>query len=361
MARFRSFGHHDAMGHDQLLQSLLHPVGDRAGLIAKQHQHAPMVYSRAVEKRLKRLPDALYFAAILPLLSRLPARAGYAGMRRVGLRLAKNFPEHRSLIVEKLEQNLPPSILRTRPARKIADEFYQVLTAEDLDAYYYSSWNRENIHKVFEFQGLQHLDRQRERGEGAVLVSGHIGGVCAALVALGVLGYPVTHLAREYPEDDSLSRPFYRFALKKVAWMEEKLERPLIYAGAPGNLEKRARTVLEASRALKQGQFVSMAIDIPPFRVSQGTLVRFLGKDCRFPSNFAQVASDCGVPLIPYFTWRDPKRWWRQILTIQPPIAPSDEIATEVQDCVTRMETVILEHPEHWFAWDSIDHFRTPD
>lgn len=318
-----------------------------------------MLYSRAVEKRLKRLPDGFYYSVLLPLLALLPARAGYAAARRLGSLVARNFPAHRRLLMEKLRTHLPAEVLDGTSVAAVADEFYRILVAEDFDAFHYPKWNAQTIHSVFSFEGLDILDSQQHRGEGAVLVSGHVGGVSSALVALGVMGYPLTHVAREYPEEKSLPGPFYRYAMHKVALMEEKLGRPLIYAGAPDNPEGRAAAVLQAGRTLKQGGMVSMAMDVPPFRVTQVSEATFLGSRCRFPLNFVRLASDSGVPLIPFFTWRESQRWWRQVLAVQSPIQPSGDLDADLQACVSRLEEVILAHPENWFSWDSIDHFMS--
>ncbi len=316
-----------------------------------------MLYSAAVERRLKRLPDRLYFAGLLPLLSRFPPPLGYRMIRWLGRRVARSFPEHRLLLSEKLQTYLPGEVLHETAAEQLADEHYQILVSEDLDAFFFPRWNRVNLSRFFSFDGLDYLEAQRTQGRGAVLFTGHVGGVCAALVALGVLGFPVTHLAREYPEDDSFPSAFYRYALRKVNWMEQQLGRSLIYAGAPKDPESRAATVMAAAQALRKGQLVSMAIDVPPSRAGQGVEVDFLGRRCRFPVNFVKLAHDCRVPLIPYFILRDRTRWWRQQLIVQEPIQPGRGVGESLQACVARLEGIVVARPEHWFAWDSVDHF----
>ncbi len=317
----------------------------------------PRAILRRVEERFKRLPDGLYFSGLLPLLSRLPPRFGYAAARLAGGAIGRNFPDHRQLVEDRLERHLSAAVRKGRSSREIAAEFYRVMAAEDLDAYLYPRWNRDNIERYFRFEGLEHLDDQVERGEGALLVTAHLGAVCAAVVALGALKYPVTHLAREYPEDDSLPPAFHAFALRKVRWMQEKFVQPMIFAGAPDNPEGKARAVMETAAALERGRFVSMAMDIPPFRVSQGVRVSFLGRPCVFPANFVQIAARCGVPLIPYFTHRRARQTWKHQLTVQAPIRPTGDPAADLQACVERLEAAVLAHPEQWFAWDSIDHF----
>ena len=108
------------------------------------------------------------------------------------------------------------------------------------------------------------------------MLTGHLGPICAGMVALGVLGYPVHHVARDYRADTSIEPAFRDFALVKIRWMESKMGRPLIYAHS-GDNPNLATTVLEIKKALSNNQLVSMAIDVTPSWVNDAVPVSFLG------------------------------------------------------------------------------------
>ena len=163
-----------------------------------------------MEMRFRRLPDRLYFFGLLAALAALPRGAAYSLARKVGQSLERKHPETRKAILESLGALAPRKT--ARDLHLVVRNCFEHVAFEDLDAYYYPFWSQRNLATYFDVSGLPHLDRALDQGKGAILLTGHLGAVCAGMVALGVLGYPIHHVARDHRSDTSIDAAFRDFA-----------------------------------------------------------------------------------------------------------------------------------------------------
>ena len=116
-----------------------------------------------MEKRLRTLPDHVYFSGLLPAFSVLPPRIAYSLIRWQGRHIQSFLRGHDQLIRSNLAAcgfDAPEAIARA---------FFEVLASEDLDAYYFKSWSRSNIDRYFDFEGLDILEQAVAGGRGAIL------------------------------------------------------------------------------------------------------------------------------------------------------------------------------------------------
>ena len=308
-----------------------------------------------MELRFKHLPRRLYFFGLLAALATLPRKTAYKIARKLGHKLEESHPNTREKILQNLRLVLSKE--KQMDIEKLARSYFEQVACEDLDAYYYPFWNRNNLANYFEISDLNHLDRALEHGRGAILLTGHIGTVCAGMVALGILGYPIRHVARDYMSDTTIEPMFRKFALIKLRWMESKMGFPLIYAHSGNNLNL-AAAVLNIKRSLAKNQLVSMALDVNPLWVSDSVPVTFLEKKCRLTSSLVQLAHECQWPIIPYFSLRHPETFFRHRIEVRPQINLCGNLAHDVQSCVDELESVIRRYPSQWFSWDSLVHFE---
>ena len=311
-----------------------------------------------MEKRFRRLPDRFYFFGLLAVLAALPRRAAYSLARKLGRSLERRHPETRKAILENLRTLSRRET--ARDLRPLVRNCFEHLACEDLDAYYYPFWSPQNLATYFDISGLRHLDRALDRGKGAILLTGHLGAVCAGMVALGVLGYPIRHVARDPRADTSIEPAFRNFALVKIRWMESKMGRPLIYAHR-GDTPNLARAVLKIKQALSNNQLVSMAIDVNPTWVNDAVSVSFLGRRCRLTSSLVRLAYDCQCPIIPYFNFRHSPSWFRHRLEVLPELELSGHLLPDMQCCADQLQTAIQSDPAQWFSWDSLTQFADGD
>ncbi len=315
-------------------------------------------YHAGVEKRLRRLPDQFYFFGLLVALAALPRRTAYRLARNLGQSLERRHPANRHAILNSLRALSPEAT----PGRLslMARSCFEHIACEDLDSYYYPFWSGRNLDGYFDVSGLRHLDHALAQGKGAILLTGHLGAVCAGMVGLGILGYPIHHVARDYRSDKSIEPAFRSFALLKVGWMESKMGRPLIYAHS-GDNPNLAAAVLRIKPALTNNELVSMAVDVNPTWVNDAIPVSFLGRRCRLTSSLVRLAYDCQCPIIPYFNLRHSRSWFRHRLEVLPELELSGDLQQDVQRCADQLQTVIHRDPAQWFSWDSLTQFAAAD
>ena len=313
-------------------------------------------YHAGMERRLRRLPDRFYFFGLLVVLAALPRGTAYSLARKLGQSLERKHPETRKAILENLRTPALQENARDLPS--VVRNCFEHLVCEDLDAYFYPFWSKRNLGTYFDVSGLQYLDRALDQGKGAILLTGHVGPVCAGMVGLGILGYPIHHVARDYRSDKSIEPAFRDFARLKVGWMESKMGHPLIDAHRDDNPNLVA-AVLKIKQALSNNQLVSMAVDVNPTWVNDAVPVSFLGRRCRLTSSLVRLAYDCQCPIIPYFNLRHPRLWFRHRLEVLPRLELSGVVEEDVQRCADRLQEVIESDPAQWFSWDSLAAFAT--
>ena len=309
-----------------------------------------------MEDRVKGVPNRLYFFGLLPGLALLPRRLGYSLAKLCGRLIFETQAVPRNGILQSLAQvdSLLPS--QHSAHEDITRVWFENLVCEDLDAFYYRFWSQENLEKYFVFEGTEHLDSALNEDRGVFLLTGHVGAVCAALVALSLRGYPITHVSRDYLSDCSISPAFRGYALYKIGQIEAKLGKPLINAYT-GNSAPSHEAVLQIYQAIRNNQLVSMAVDVNPNWVEDCLTVRFLGRKSRFASNLVRLAQHCRSPIIPFFTVRNRKKSYQHRIIIRPRIEPTHDVQRDLQRCIDELSNTILAHPEQWFSWDSLNHF----
>ncbi len=312
-----------------------------------------------MERRLRWLPERFYFFGILPILAHLPGVLGYRLARYWGRRLLSHETETRQRICQNVGFLRQGDDSWPDP-ESIARGVFENLIFEDLDTYLYPGWNSQNLSDYFEFEGEEHLREAEKRQRGALLLTAHIGAPAAALVALGIRGYAITHVAREYEEDPTIPATFRAFALKKIRLIEDQTGNPLINARGKPPFRSHQAT-LEILKRLRRNELVSMALDVLPFWVPETETVSFLGFKARFSSNIVKLAAQTGAPVITYFILRQAEVPHRHRILIQPPLVLSGTTAEDLQAAVDRFAGIVRQHPEQWFSWDSLSHFLVRD
>lgn len=182
--------------------------------------------------------------------------------------------------------------------------------------------------------GLESLKALADRGQGAVLLGGHLGHwelLAARLVREGI---PMRPMARE--ADDS------SFSQLIDGWRSE-LGVEVVAKGLSS-----LRSVL---RLPQQGVLLGLVADQDAGR--EGLPVTFLGQRGTMVRGPATIALTARVPLIPVFSWREGPMKHR--LTVGEPIeVPAGLSRSEQVDEMTRrandvIDAFVRRHPEQWF------------
>lgn len=175
--------------------------------------------------------------------------------------------------------------------------------------------------------GLQVLEAQRDKGEGAVIVSGHYGQWEAIRHTLYARGMETGAIYR--PTTNPFYEPYFLNAIKLGG-------EPIVPRGASG--------VRDMVKALRQGRFMAILIDQ---RQNDGVWMDFMGEPALVAQAAAELALRRGIPLVPVFGTRLPDGF-DVLVEVEEPIEATD--AEQMMDQVNkRLEDRIRAKPDQWF------------
>jgi KDO2-lipid IV(A) lauroyltransferase len=260
---------------------------------------------------------ALPWHATLGLGAALGEAAGALGLRRevAAANLARAFPERTP--AERA------AILRAhyRELGRVAAEYPRLGELVRAPA-------GEVVARV---SGLEHLERVRAAGRGAILLSGHVGNFELQGALLGQR-HPVDFVVRP------LSNPAVESLLSRAR------------AGAGVGEISAATGTRKVYEALRANRWVAMLGDQDARR--QGVFVPFFGHPASTAIGPARFALATGAPIVMGFDLREPDG--RHVLEIDPPLEPGDPGAPDAVERLTalhvaRLEQVVRARPESWF------------
>lgn len=275
-----------------------------------------------------------YFAArtILAALGHLPRKAAVAAGRGMG-RVAHAFGGRlRRAGTRNLEMAFPAMGAEERE-RLLKGSFANLgrLLGEFSQ---FSSATPEDIERLIECEGLEHLEAAEARGRGVILFTGHIGAWELTSFALSAMGHRVDFLARR------IDNPR----------VEEIIERTRTRFGNR-SIDKRAaaRPML---RTLGAGGTLGILIDLNT-HPHEGVFVDFFGIPASTTTSLATLALRTGAAVLPVFAPWDEKRG-RFLLRIEPPVSikqtgEQEEDVRALTAAVTAViEKYVRSYPEQW-------------
>lgn len=205
----------------------------------------------------------------------------------------------------------------------------------------------KQLARMVDVRGDQYLKIALSRGKGAILCTGHFGSVRACAGLLGVLGFPVTLIANwtftpEAGRVDSLR--------KAITWkpIRHHLRRGNLVVVTQGGTN--IAVAMQAAAVLRLNEAIVTNIDtgISEDDFKRAMPVDFLGGRSLVlpgPSNLAEFT---GASMLSVFLYRCPD-WRHLILEILP---VSTRGAAAMQECMSRLESVIRDHPAQWEHWN---------
>lgn len=312
--------------------------------------------------RYKRLSDWCYFFGVTPLLAALPRSLGYRLARRQA-RLVRRANRPVSIQTDRnISLVLDDDHWSALAKAEAAGRTFEAVVAEDLDTLYFPFLSDSNISRYFEFQGLERIDSTRRLRKGALLFTGNFGSVSSALVALSVRGYTLNHIGRDPRVESAPSHAFRAFLRLRTSLMRRKMDRDLLFVPVQASYSQLSsnRAIVEAYRLLAMNETVSLVIDAPPQLAHQTARVEFLGRDCFFPTAVVELAHRSKAPVVPFFILRDRDSLWKQKVVVGEQVPMTGKVEVDLQRCVDRLADVVLEHPEQWRGWASLDLFWAP-
>jgi len=181
----------------------------------------------------------------------------------------------------------------------------------------------------FEITGLEHLEAARERGQGAILTSGHFGNWEMIRIAFARHGWPPALIYRAFnnPLFDAYSMRLMRTT-----------DAPLFHKGKRGTLG--------LLRHVRKG---GCALILTDQRFSKAPEIPFFGWPAKTSLGAAEIAINFGPSLLPVHCSRI-GRSNRFIVEIEPPLPAEGRTPEDLTaDINARLESWVREKPEQYF------------
>ncbi len=206
-------------------------------------------------------------------------------------------------------------------------------------------WSNEEVPKHIRFDGVEHLRAALAEGRGALLLVPHMGNFELGAMALPLLGFEVSAVARP------MRNP--------RIWRQVSQQR----TRTGGALIQQRQAAPQILRALRQGRVVVLLND-QYVRGTREVFVPFFGVRCSTAAGIALFALRTGAPVLPTYMLRDAPD--HHASTICPPlnIARSGDSRRDVEEATSAYnrayEDIIRRHPEH-YMWATRRYRRSPD
>lgn len=184
--------------------------------------------------------------------------------------------------------------------------------------------------------GINHLQKELERGRGAIVFSGHIGNWEMVIRRIGL----------DFP---SRTHTLIR-AIKNPVVHDFVVQHRLLYGEGASTLSDLG--VRPLIRALSRGEIVNIVID-QCAGASEGEFVPFFGRSACTYSSLAKLSFSLKIPVIPALSYRLPDGIHHHAV-FAPPIfpmldLPRDEAIYRQTALYSKfLEEAIREHPEQW-------------
>ena len=185
---------------------------------------------------------------------------------------------------------------------------------------------------VDEWRGFEHITAARQRGNGGILITGHLGNWELGGILLALEGVPLTVVTLEEP------------ATGLTEWREAYRKR-LGIRTIPVGADPFSMVAIVS--ALRRNEFVALLVDRP----YGGTTapVQFFGAPACFSSAPTLLWQHTGAEVIPAFVLQ--KQSGRYASLLAPPVPMDTDGAANAQRIATVFEAVVRRNPEQWFNY----------
>lgn len=263
---------------------------------------------------------------------RLPERAGHRLGAGIGTAMRWISPRHWRIVMA----NLRLAFGNQRSEQDLAAigrACYRHLGKCLMEFIRLPAMSAEEIRRVTELRGREHLDEALARGRGVILLTAHLGNWEMVGARIAADGYPLNVIARAQ-RDDRLTD--YIRSTREVAGMR---------------VLHREVAVRRSLLALRQNELVGMLLD--QNAGEDGVFVEFFGHLASTAPGAAAFALRTEAAVVPTFGWR--KQDDRHMIEIREPV-PLVRTGDRERDLLmnTAQYTKIIEeairaHPEQWF------------
>jgi KDO2-lipid IV(A) lauroyltransferase len=304
--------------------------------------------SRA-SRLLRNIEGVAYWAAVAPVLARLPATVGYRIAVRRGDWLFRRHAVGRIELTRNLRQVFGNE-LSPDAVQDVTREWFRLASCEAVDVKRLRHTGRP-LRRLVEIRGREHLEAALAEGKGAILCSAHFGSFDSAFSMLSASGFRVTTIGRwQHKYTAGMSPAERRFwALVYARPLQRLRYRPNIEPW-PGRFDIATR----AAAALRGNEVVTVSIDAPPLDSDKARAIEvpFLGHRARLLPGIVTLARLTGAPVLMGFLHRSAD-YCHQVLEISAPLPAGGETAAAFGRYAAEVSAAITRSPAHWRYWAS--------
>jgi len=217
----------------------------------------------------------------------------------------------------------------TRLGRKV----FQNLGKNVADAIRLKKMTWEDVEKITEIEGLEHLDRAYQAGKGVIALGGHIGNFELLAAYLSLRGYKVSVVGREL--------------------YDPRLDRLLVKNRESVGLENipSQAGIRPVIRTLRAGRVLGVLADQDSSRV-RGVFVDFFGRPARTPAGPGLLSYKIRSPIIPMAILRKGRDRYKIIVKPEVELGFSGDREKDLIDVTQKytrvLESIIREYPDQW-------------
>lgn len=251
----------------------------------------------------------------------------------------------RELVKEGMTKLLNKSSLPIKELELTMRRYFEVIFCDELDIFIYLLGFSDSFTQRLKIEGEENL-KEALKNSGGIFLSAHFGGGFWILPFLKDRGIKVHFFSADIKEENYPSKKSLYFYYRLRNWVVKKASGEMIL------YKKDGKEVLINS--LKEGKWVIVLLDVPPFLVKENIEVQFLNKRAWFPKGIISIAKEMNSPIFPFFSFLDKGRYRR--ICFEKPFYVKDEREC-VKWCVRLIEERIIERPDHWHLWPFANQF----
>lgn len=277
-----------------------------------------------------------FFMIIYFLINIIPG--GYLLGRGLGILIYRLLKDRREMTINNLRIAFGDE-LSDREITALCKEVYRQLGITLIEFIKLKKLQKEDIGKLIELEGVEHLEEAYARGRGVIIYSAHFGNWEWLGSAISLAGYPVNAIART----------------QNNRYFDKKINEIRTSKGV--NIIPRGMSVRRAITALRKGEILFILGDQNGRK--NGWIIDFFGKPASTYPGAVQLAQRTGALVLPaYLIRKEPGSFKLKFFPYYdiPHGASEDEQRDYLIKLTENMEEVIRQYPEQWLwlhrRWD---------
>lgn len=203
----------------------------------------------------------------------------------------------------------------------------------------YTRINHQKGHLMPEQKGVHYMQEAMDKGNGAILMTSHLGNWELGGVTFAMREHPIHVLTLADPETQVQD---YRDRMRRTLGIHTVHIDPNNYT-----------TVIKLSRLLRENQVIAMLGD--RYEGGKKVEVSFFGKRVMFPAGAAALALATGAPIIPAFTVIKPNghylAWMEPLIYVKRTSGKTAPqlLVEKTQEVATVFEKAVSRYPDQWY------------